>query len=1645
MAESMAKGGALLAVFVAGALFLVPACIVQTGTRPAVVEDSGEADALATDGAAGGGADTGDAGVSGSDAAKNPDGSGGSDAGAVVGDTGEPESDTADVASVEDAPGGDSTDGGWDVGDADAVGVDDTTDGGVNDAVGDAADGVTTDTDDTGAPDVEATDTGGTGTPDADVTVPQCAPGSCDDGNACTDDSCEADVGCVHTALDCDDGNACTDDSCEADLGCVHTALDCDDGNLCTDDSCSAAAGCASVASTKPCDDGDACTVGEKCSEGKCGSGKALLCDDGTACTVDDCDTATGCTHDAAPGKCDDGDACTVGDACEAGACQPGQKILCDDLNPCTDETCDAVGGCDYSANVLPCLDGDPCTLDDACAEMACVPGPKDLCDDANPCTDDSCADGCVHTPSGAICDDGDACTIGDACSAGACGGTPMDCDDGDACTVGDACVASGCVPGPVKECNDGDPCTVGDACVGGECVAGTPKSCPDDGNPCSGEVCVSGTGECVAEPLDGAPCDYDGGPDSGMCNGSDCVPASCGETTCPPLPGYGRSCNGAVCRYMRLEQTAPWHAQDVWVWVPPGSFTMGSPDLDDMGQPEERPAHVVTLAYGFFVQETEITVAEHAACEADGGCSAPMVGANADADHPQNGIDRQQAEDLCAWLGGRLPTEAEWEYAANGPGMHRRYPWGEDEPSCGSVGGMAVCFAEGTLPASSKVAGAAPTGGVDMAGNVAEWVEDCYHSTYDGARIDGNAWSQDCGNFGVVRGGSYGSEGAAIRTASREARPVDGQSPTVGARCVRTFEHRCGGVTCPHLDGYSVACNVEDHCEYHRLEQPEGWHDWDQWIYVPPGSFEMGCPADGTEPCNEYEQPVHTVTLAEGYLLGKHEVVVSQHEACEAVGACSAPSTADWGGGWGTNRSTDGRGTHPQNGLTWQQAKDVCAWLTPGGRLPSESEWEFAATGPVHRKYPWGDSPEPTCTNGTAVFDEAGGTAGYGCGEGGTWEAGSKPAGASARGALDMAGNVWEWVEDCWHETYSGAPAGADAWTTSCSGSSRIVRGDSFYGPAAGLRSVQRATGTPGSRYASRGARCARPLPHTCGTTECPVLGGYEVSCNVANHCEYRRFAPSEPWHEWDQWIYVPPGSFEMGCPEGGSEQCKIYEQPVHTVTLAAGFLIGKYEVVVSQYEACETEGVCTGASTADWDGAGWGTNSSSNDRTGHSQNGLTWQQGKDVCGWIAPGGRLPSESEWEFAATGPVHRKYPWGDGPEPTCSNGTAVFDELGEAVGYGCGEGGTWAVGSKSAGASSCGALDMAGNVWEWAEDCWHDTYGGAPAVGEAWTTNCSGTERVTRGGGFSDAAAILRTARREHNVPADRHAYQGARCARDICLTDTDCDDDDPVTSDACNAGVCHHDPSMVEIPPGPFWMGCNASVDSECSYWEKPQHEVTLSGYQIDQTEVTVAAYENCVAAGACSAKSDGDCGWGETNYGKAGKSKYPMNCVGWYDAEDYCAWAGKRLCTESEWEKAARGGCEEYPGQTCSEAMPEYPWGNAVASCTYAVYDSGGNGCGTDTTWPVGSKAAGASSYGALDMAGNVREWVEDCWHNTYTGAPSDGSSWTTGCSGSQWVLRGGGYSNDGSYLRASARYIGDSSNSGGSLGLRCCSSVTP
>ncbi len=227
-------------------------------------------------------------------------------------------------------------------------------------------------------------------------------------------------------------------------------------------------------------------------------------------------------------------------------------------------------------------------------------------------------------------------------------------------------------------------------------------------------------------------------------------------------------------------------------------------------------------------------------------------------------------------------------------------------------------------------------------------------------------------------------------------------------------------------------------------------------------------------------------------------------------------------------------------------------------------------------------------------------------------------------------------------------------------------------------------------------------------------------------------------------------------------------------------------------------------------------------------------------------------------------------------------------------------------------------------------------------------------------------------------------------------------------------------PTWVLIDGGQFNMGSNQGDPDET-----PVHAVTISQFMITKTQITVSQYEKCVLAGECEepAGTEAGCNWNQSGF-----ENHPINCVSFEQAHLFCKLYGGRLPSEAEWEYAARSG-----GQDIT-----YPWGNETATCDYAVMNHGGIGCATGRTWDVCSKLTGNTDQGLCDMAGNVWDWVQDCYHYNYNGAPDDGSAWEyTGCP--DRVRRGGSLFDDAYNLRASRRAYANPAEARWYLGFRC------
>ncbi len=238
---------------------------------------------------------------------------------------------------------------------------------------------------------------------------------------------------------------------------------------------------------------------------------------------------------------------------------------------------------------------------------------------------------------------------------------------------------------------------------------------------------------------------------------------------------------------------------------------------------------------------------------------------------------------------------------------------------------------------------------------------------------------------------------------------------------------------------------------------------------------------------------------------------------------------------------------------------------------------------------------------------------------------------------------------------------------------------------------------------------------------------------------------------------------------------------------------------------------------------------------------------------------------------------------------------------------------------------------------------------------------------------------------------------------------------------------------MVLIPAGPFSMGSNDGLPNE-----RPEHPVTLEAFYIDRQEITIAQYAAFLSATQRKAPPT----WDEEAVANAGDR--PVVGVNWFDAEAYCKWAGERLPTEAEWEKAAKG-----------PESRRYPWGDMQPFVDIANYNRGLWVNETVTLNAVtsgvegmsvrhGLKEGGRSPYGLFHMAGNAAEWVAD-WYDREYYAQAPAANPSGPAAGEKRVIRGGSWADLPAALRVSARMSAEPDFRDRTVGFRCASTRPP
>ncbi len=898
---------------------------------------------------------------------------------------------------------------------------------------------------------------------------------------------------------------------------------------------------------------------------------------------------------------------------------------------------------------------------------------------------------------------------------------------------------ATGCVDRlTAQPCVDRADCRSG-VCVSGACVAaggmdvdkGRARPPADAGQP-GGNDAASDGADCQPAgddaTCDGVDDDCDGQVDEAYqplethCGVGAC--AATGHTSCVGgevrdscAPGEAvtddADCDGADddCDGVTDEDSAQGVAGVEWVCVAGGRYVAGG---------AEHGVHAVDVPT-FEVARTEVTVDQYAACVAEGACTASDVGGLCNrgvagrGDHPVNCVDWAQAATFAVWVGGRLPSEAEWEYAARSRGQEQLYPWGDAVATCERavmsdllVGGDG-CGLGTTGPSCSKPPGNTAQGLCDMAGNVLEWVEDWYGRP-DLAPTDGSARTEPGPtNDRVYRGSSWSSvAGGALVVTRRYGGPPSERDSRLGFRVARS-------------------------------------HAGIKWVHIEGGQFVMG-----TEAGEDDERPVRAVNVPD-FELSRTEVTVDQYAACVSAGVCGVPDVGD-----ACNWGLADRGSHPVNCVDWAQAVTFAAWA--GGRLPSEAEWEYAARSRGHsQNYPWGDAP-PTCERAVADDPNAGGA---GCGANSTRPTCSRFAGNTAQGLCDMAGNVWEWVED-WSGPYDEAPTDGSARTEQGATEHRVLRGGGWRSDEGLLRAARRGGDAPSLRADGTGFRVARP----------PVLPATPAS-------------PTRP-----AMVAIPGGEFLMGSPAGEGLADEHGPDGGQVRVSISRFLLSQTEVTQGQwfaliatrpsaYPGCGDD--CP-VETISWFQAVSFCNALSVSEglvPAYDVNGtdVRWNRG-------ANGYRLPTEAEWEYAArAGTVTDTYNGDltvrgarDAPEldPIASyggNSRAEYPGAADCSSWPerqypdivtCGP---QPVGTKRP--NPWGLFDMLGSVVEWTWDV-YDAYPTAVAVDPSGPEVApSGQMRMGRGGGWN--LDDVTRARAPHRTPLVGPEYRdhalGFRLAR----------------------------------------------------------------------------------------------------------------------------------------------------------------------------------------------------------------------------------------------------------------------------------------
>jgi formylglycine-generating enzyme required for sulfatase activity len=539
------------------------------------------------------------------------------------------------------------------------------------------------------------------------------------------------------------------------------------------------------------------------------------------------------------------------------------------------------------------------------------------------------------------------------------------------------------------------------------------------------------------------------------------------------------------------------------FVQIQPGEFTMGCSPGDSQCMDDESPAHRVHITKAFQIGRYEVTQQQWAVVMGSSPSSFKGVAL------PVETVSWDDAQQFLGWLNARddgfryrLPTEAEWEYAARA-GTTDRYA-GAD--ALGDVAWYGDNSGSTTHPVGQKRQNA--WGVYDMLGNLQEWCQDWYGTSYYSSSPVENPAGPSSGQNRILRGGSFYGSARYVRVSIRVSNVPGYRHVSIGFRVVRElaasscpgpvittqpagktiaagstvdlsvtasgsaplsyqwYEGASGNTTKPvgtnsatfRTPALTVATTY-----WVRVTNPCGQADSAtatvsiatsaglnmEFVQLQPGEFTMGC-SPGDSECDPDESPAHRVRITKAFQIGKYEVTQEQWQAV-----------------MGSNPSYSKGATLPVEMVSWDDTQQFLGRVNARNdgyryRLPTEAEWEYTARAGATDKYAGG------VLNEIAWFGDNSSSKTHPVGE-------KKP---NAWGLYDMLGNVWEWCQDWYSSNYYSSSPAADP-PGPLNGSNRLLRGGSKDAYSGFLSVSFRGSSSPGSRYDYNGFRCVRePIP---------------------------------------------------------------------------------------------------------------------------------------------------------------------------------------------------------------------------------------------------------------------------------------------------------------------------------------------------------------------------------------------------------------------------------------------------------------------------------------------------------------------------------------------------------------------------------------